>query len=498
MNSRLKKFLLVALAAALLSGVAQVQNRMNRDREALGLTRVQPLENAPPVLAFTTVALGGFRGLISNLLWMRATELQDEDKFFEIVQLADWITKLEPHYTQVWSFEAWNMGWNISVKFKSYADRWRWLRRAIELLRDEALRYNPDDILLYRELAWIFQDKMGKNTDDASLYYKRQWAEEMQQIFQKKTPDFDELIHPRTDAAEARARLLREKFKLDPAFMKEVDERYGPLEWRLPEAHAIYWAALGTQIAKDNPTRVNQNDLITLRRVIYQSMLLSFQRGRLELSPLGFEFGPNLDIIPNVNDAYEQNFAEDDIYKGDIQKAHRNFLRQAVYFLYANDRLAEAAKWFRYLGEKYPDKRILDDDPNSLPGNLTLDQYAVTRVQEDVLDTSRDRMKAAIEGLLSNSYRSLIQDEDERAAGYKNLARKVYESYKSHTPQGRAEAMGLEPFEVIDKSVLNRLLDPDRGIPPEIRALLRTKLRLPAEPAPGKSEAAPAPAGTAK
>jgi hypothetical protein len=58
--------------------------------------------------------------------------------------------------------------------------------------------------------------------------------------------------------------------------------------------------------------------------------------------------------------------------------------------------------------------------------------------------------------------------------------------------------MGLEPFEVIDKSVLNRLLDPDRGIPPEIRALLRTKLRLPAEPAPGKSEAAPAPAGTAK
>ena len=117
MNSRLKKFLLVALAAVLLVGVSQVQDALNHDRETLGLTRAQPLENAPPVLAFTTVALGGFRGLISNLLWARAADLQEEDKFFEMAQLADWITKLEPHYTQVWIFEAWNMGWNISVKF---------------------------------------------------------------------------------------------------------------------------------------------------------------------------------------------------------------------------------------------------------------------------------------------------------------------------------------------------------------------------------------------
>ena len=40
----------------------------------------QPLENAPPMLAFTTVALGGFRGLISNALWMRANELQQEGR----------------------------------------------------------------------------------------------------------------------------------------------------------------------------------------------------------------------------------------------------------------------------------------------------------------------------------------------------------------------------------------------------------------------------------
>src|SRR5215813_13950574 len=107
MTLRTKKVLLVLLAMVLLAGVSRVQRSLNLDRDALGLTRVQPLENAPPVLAFTTVALGGFRGLISNALWIRANDLQEEDKFFEMAQLADWITKLEPTYVQVWLVQAW-------------------------------------------------------------------------------------------------------------------------------------------------------------------------------------------------------------------------------------------------------------------------------------------------------------------------------------------------------------------------------------------------------
>ena len=93
MSGILKSLLPLSLIGALLVGAGLVQQSLNRDRDRLGLTRVQPLENAPPVLAFTTVALGGFRGLISNALWMRASDLQDEDKFFEMAQLADWITE---------------------------------------------------------------------------------------------------------------------------------------------------------------------------------------------------------------------------------------------------------------------------------------------------------------------------------------------------------------------------------------------------------------------
>ena len=182
MSSRAYKIILLLAAALLLVGAGLVQNALNRQRTELGLTRAAPLENAPPVLAFTTVALGGFRGLIANALWIRANDLQMEDRFFEQVQLADWITKLEPTFVQVWLVQAWNMAYHISVKFKDAPDRWRWVQRGIELLRDEGLRYNPDDVLMHQQLAWLYQHKMGANLDDAHMYYKRMWRDEMQQV----------------------------------------------------------------------------------------------------------------------------------------------------------------------------------------------------------------------------------------------------------------------------------------------------------------------------
>jgi hypothetical protein len=486
-SSKLKKSLLLALAAVLLVSVVPIQRALNRDRKALGITRIEPLENAPPVLAFTTVALGGFRGLISNALWIRANDLQEDDKFFEMAQLADWITKLEPHFVQVWLVQAWNMAYNISVKFKDWPDRWRWVSRGIELLRDDGLRYNPNETLIYRELAWFFQHKMGANLDDASVYYKQQWANEMAVVFAKQKPNLDELINPRTADQTNRAHLLTQKYKMSPADMKVVDEQYGPLEWRLPESHAIYWAAEGLKAANRNPTKIKTDDLITLRRVIYQSMQLSFQRGRLIANPFlkVFDFGPNLDIIPKVSAAYEQAAEEDAPNRDHIHTAHRNFLKDAVYFLYEHNRLKEAAQWYKYLGEKYPNKPLLDNKPDSLPKNLSLDDYAVSRITEDVNELGKDRAQAAIEGLIQTSYMNMaIPDQDDRAAGFMLLARKVYDSYMTRIPKERIEVLGLPPFEELTKKIRDRLLDPENRLPFEARAILRTKLRLPPEPPP--------------
>jgi hypothetical protein len=507
MNRRLKKILLLLLTAALLVGSGQVQQSLERDRGQLGLTLAAPLQDAPPLLAFTTVALGGFRGLISNYLWIRANNLQLDDKFFEAAQLADWITDLEPHFAMVWNFQAWNMAYNISVKFKenspgNYADRWRWVDRGIQLLRDRGLVWNPDDPTIYFQLGWIFFHKIGENLDDGNLYYKQQWFKDMSPFFGPHGTNFEALIHPQTAEERTNAIVLREKYKMDPVFAQKVNEEYGPLDWRLPDAHAIYWYALGLEKATNNPGAVKPADfdLMQLRRGIFQSEQEAFRQGRVIVHPFthGVELAPDLALIPKANDSYLQMYAEEpnEGQRTDILRAHRNFLRDVVYFLYVNDRIAEAGKWFKYLAEKYPDQPILDNDTNSLPRNITLEAYAVARVQEDLGDTSQERTTSDIQGLLRHAYEDLAIGQNDRAAGFQLLAQKVYDRYRAKT-EARVE---LPSMDNLKREVLNQLLDPQNGLPYAARAVIRTRLGMPAEavttnaapPAVNATNAAPA------
>jgi hypothetical protein len=511
MNPRAKKILLLLLAAALVFGSGQIQKSMNVDRDRLGMTYAAVLDNAPPMLAFTTVALGGFRGLISNFLWIRADQLQQDDKYFEASQLATWITDLEPHFSQVWVFQGWNMAYNISVKFKEnapgdYTDRWRWVERGIALMRDQGLKYNPDDVLIFRELAWQFQHKIGANLDDGNTFYKTQWASEMADLFGPEGTNYESLINPQTADDRTNAMVVRETYKLDPAFIKVVDQAYGPLDWRLPEAHAIYWGAKGLDQARKNPDKVKPDDLIMLRRIVYQSIYQAFKHGRIIYNPFSqsYSLGPNLDLVNRVNDAYEQMAVDDPKNNDHIERAQRNFLRDAVYFLYENNRLTEANKWFKYLGDKFPDKPIVENDPNSLPKNLSLDDYAVAVVQIDIGETSQERVTSAVQGLLVRAYLALVQDDDARFQNFKNLATRVYQRYVQKTGGfGGSQRVSLPPFDTLTRTVVADLLDSQRGIAPEARAILRSRLGLPAEvaaPAPTNAvpevSTSPAPAAT--
>src|SRR5207249_1078810 len=119
-RSRLYKPALVAAIIPLLALSGMMQRRLNHDRIGMGITRGEPLGNtAPPVLVFTTVALGGFRGLIANALWVRAADLQEQDKYFEKVQLADWITKLQPHFTTVCNLVIQSASWTLTFQSSS-------------------------------------------------------------------------------------------------------------------------------------------------------------------------------------------------------------------------------------------------------------------------------------------------------------------------------------------------------------------------------------------
>jgi hypothetical protein len=471
----LKKFLYCLTVLVLMVGVAISQKHLNREREKLGLTRITPLENAPPMLAFTTKALGGFRGLIANALWIRAAELQEDGKYFEMVQLSDWITKLEPNLSTVWIHLAWNMSYNISVKFSDAADRWKWVKRGIELLRDEAIPYNPKEPLLYRELGWHFQHKLGHYLDDAHEYYKVEWAKEMDQAIGKGQVNWDELLHPTTPEAKERVRVLREKLKMDPQWMKKTDEKYGPLEWHLPEASAIYWSYKGLDISKDQELR--KEEFVQLRRVIFQSLQLTFMRGKIIYrGNNGNElvYGPNLEIIKQANDSYLEQAELEPNMRDNILNAHKNFLGMAVYHLYEHNRKKAAQEWFNYLLDKYP---------NAIRPELrNLDEYAFSRIAEDAGETDPNRVKSAILGAFERAYLAYAMGEED--VGTNNLlwARRLWQRYMGAigTSEKQKERVALPPLDLLSEQVLKSLLAPD-ALDPVLAAQLRTRMKLPAD-----------------
>lgn len=464
-KQRLYKPLLALAIVLLLLVSSMVQTRLNVSRDELGLTRTAPLDNAPPVLAFTTVALGGFRGLIANALWVRANELQLDGKYFEMVQLADWITKLQPHFASVWRYHAWNLSYNISVKFKEEHEKWFWVKSGIDLLRDEALKYNPNNLELYLELAYIFHHKVGRDSDPGHRYYKLRWAWEMHQLFPEGHPDWEKLLSPTTDEEKKQVQMAKEQYKLDPEVMKEVDDRFGPLDWRLPETQAMYWAYKGMGMAR------NTNGLVPLRRILYQSMQLAVQRGTMIENKIDkkVDFGPNLDIIPNANRVYEEMMKEDPQFVQQMVQGHRSFLERAVSDLYIHNRIADAEKWFAYLKEKYPEITYWNKD-------YDLEAYVKERIEHEILSQSHDKLTSLIDGLLTQSYLALAIGQDDHALGIQQFVAKIYDVYQ-HNVAPAKDRVALPPLAELHNNVIKRMVDPGKAmISEQLAAQLLTRL----------------------
>ena len=119
-------FVCIIVAAAMLITAGMQLDFINSKRQEMKLISNEPLKNAPPSLAFATVAMGAFRGLVVDVLWLRADKLKQQGQYFDAKQLAEWITTLQPRFASVWEFQAWNMAYNISVAIPATQPDQRW------------------------------------------------------------------------------------------------------------------------------------------------------------------------------------------------------------------------------------------------------------------------------------------------------------------------------------------------------------------------------------
>jgi hypothetical protein len=443
------------------SGAVALALSASAGRHRLAYTeRVE--DSTPPQVALG-IAMGAFRGVFVNWLWYRANEMKEAGKFFDAVELAGAITRLQPRFPRVWVFHAWNLSYNISVATQTRTERWQWVNAGIDLLRRQGIRANPNDTLLHKELAWIFLHKVQGWTDDANQYYKRRLAEEWTNILgeppaptadsrtreaaikryadwlrpiveapgsieelTQKMPEVgplaarlraevtDELgadllrrytiarailassreqarlraapegntrrtramiaivqdpaLKPALDAliATVRRMTLAGYYNMEPERMMRYTETYGPLDWRHPAAHGLYWGARGVEVGLDRVQASNKADydFLNTDRVVAQCVQELYRTGELYFDYMAqvrgdfalYGPGPNIHFVPTYGEIIEGMAKRGGLFEDLNQRAYtilnvgyENFLGEAVMFYYRRGQRDEADRWMTKL-----------------------------------------------------------------------------------------------------------------------------------------------------
>ena len=126
-----------------------------------------------PTSVSMKLATFGLQGAATNLLWSRAIRYKEREDWTNFDATLEQITKLQPHFIEVWDFQGHNVAFNISVEFDDYRDKYRQVIKGFNLLK-KGIRYNEKEARLLRRLANYIGLKIGRS--DEKKYYRPMFA----------------------------------------------------------------------------------------------------------------------------------------------------------------------------------------------------------------------------------------------------------------------------------------------------------------------------------
>ncbi len=475
----------------------------------------------PPTIALTTQVVGPLRGLISNGLWWRAVRLQDEGNYFEAIQLADWISSLQPKLTRVWTYQSWNMAYNISAEIEDREGKWQWILQGISLLRDKGLRYNPRDFVISTEIGQTIMQKVG-NDPGNSRYFQLQWAKIMSRYLQAgdheeleaivEAPDqedklraaagvaalleqadrvgvdlFDlDLLQGREErlaqltggarellaseehaAARELVRLylvkkgLREEAKLDSKHMLVIDKKYGPFDWRLYHAHVVYWCARESYEAYEGREDYHHG-------YVRQAIVESFYDGQLLFfDDNGMSTGPNLGIIKNAHD-YLAEYLDQQPGDSGARGLNKEFHEWAIPILYTSMYEHEAEELF----EDYKENFL----PVEEREKWTFESFVEAKAPELLKTSERTRRDQALVMMaLQKAFYWAASGDEFKGKGFENLAKVLWRGNQKRYVNNPDRQ--LPPLTKMRKDVLAFMVGPGSRAPKPVKDRLQALVK---------------------
>lgn len=143
-----------------------------RSEYQLGQSQLGEIDPASETIKLATL---GMRGVAVNLLWHKANEYRKTEDWVNLSATLEQIAKLQPNFVSVWVFQGWNLSYNISVEFDDYRDRYYWVIKGIDFLK-EGTQYNKNEPRLLSKIGWTIGNKIGMA--DEHVQYRRLFRED--------------------------------------------------------------------------------------------------------------------------------------------------------------------------------------------------------------------------------------------------------------------------------------------------------------------------------
>ncbi|MFO7822142.1 MAG: hypothetical protein R6V56_08850 [Lentisphaeria bacterium] len=235
---------------------------------------------------------------------------------------------------------------------------------------------------------------------------------------------------------------LREQYKLDAELILKLNRQYGKLDWRLPEAHALYWATLGQ--------RASEQEVDTAcERMILQSLANAFRGGRLlylgDVQALGVT--PNIAVVDATDTAHKKALQRPDSNVGS-EAGYENFLIDATVTLYTFGRTEKAREYLGKLRENFQSNKY----------KLPLNRFVLRELAGDIQTATYDQGQSMVQGYLYQMYQALAFGDFERGEAFESIARAIWERYMQDAQKGR-ERRALPPYDQMKFNMYKRCLE---------------------------------------
>jgi len=143
--------------------------KLARLREQFGLSQAN-LGEVDPTSETMRLATLGLKNIAVTLLWDRANHYKKVEDWTNLSAVLEQMTKLQPNFYSIWDFQAHNLSYNISVEFDDYHDRYAWVMKGIEFLR-QGIAFNQREPRLLGRMGWFIGQKIGRA--DEKKQYRR-------------------------------------------------------------------------------------------------------------------------------------------------------------------------------------------------------------------------------------------------------------------------------------------------------------------------------------